>query len=315
MLAYIIDSLGAPGEIRGVPVPEPGEGQVRVRVQAAGVNPVDAFSAQGFMREMAEHRLPLIPGTDASGVVDAVGSGVVDVDPGDEVFGSAGKTYFGEGTYAEYAVMSAAAITRKPAKLSHAEAAALPTPGATALTLLDAAPVSAGRTVLVVGATGGVGSILVQLAAGHGATVIAVCRGENAEYARELGAAHVIDYTAGNTEEALAALRPGRISALLDTSGDKDLVTGLSTHLEPDGRVASCALGADEQTLTDRGLTAVNTMTMVTTAALTGMAEQIGQGRLRPPQLETLSLDQASAALDQALARHTRGKLILSMTG
>src|SRR2546422_509581 len=97
MQAYAVDGFGKTGSMRELPSPEPGEGQVRIEVRACGVNPVDVAVVQGYMKDMMEHRFPLIPGIDASGVVDAVGEGVAGHEAGDEVFGAVGKMYFGEG--------------------------------------------------------------------------------------------------------------------------------------------------------------------------------------------------------------------------
>jgi NADPH:quinone reductase len=140
-----------------------------------------------------EHRFPLVPGADASGTVEALGEGVTGWSIGEEVFGSVGKTSLGEGTLAELATMSTGTVARKPASLDHADAAAIPVAGVTALTMVEAASVSEGDVVMAIGATGGVGSYLVQLAGKRGARVLAVSSAANAEYARKLGATDVID--------------------------------------------------------------------------------------------------------------------------
>src|SRR5438876_8949155 len=123
MKAFAIDELGQPGSLHDLPVPEPGEGQVRIRVAVAGLNPFDNAVVQGYLKDRMEHRFPLVPGMDASGTVEAIGEGVEDWAVGDEVFGSVGKRYLGEGTLAELATMSAGTVARKPASLDHAAAA------------------------------------------------------------------------------------------------------------------------------------------------------------------------------------------------
>ena len=117
-----------------------------------------------------EHRFPLVPGMDASGTVEEVGENIEGYAVGDEVFGSVGKSYLGEGTLAEFTTVSGGTVTPKPSSLDHAVAAATPTAGVTALNTADALDLSEGQTVVVVGATGGVGSYLVQLAARPGRT-------------------------------------------------------------------------------------------------------------------------------------------------
>ena len=106
MRAFAFEELGGSGSIVEIPVPDPAEGQVRIRVAAAGLNPFDNAVALGYLKDQMEHRLPLIPGADASGTVEALGDGVTGWSIGDEVFGSAGKRYLGEGTFAEFATMS-----------------------------------------------------------------------------------------------------------------------------------------------------------------------------------------------------------------
>jgi NADPH:quinone reductase-like Zn-dependent oxidoreductase len=111
--AFALDSFGEPGSMRELPTPGPVDGQVLVRVCAAGVNPFDAYVAGGYAKDVLEHRFPLVPGHDAAGVVEAVGDGVEQPAVGDEVFGAVGKPYLGEGTYAEMATMSAATLWPK----------------------------------------------------------------------------------------------------------------------------------------------------------------------------------------------------------
>src|SRR5438874_12013738 len=114
MKAFAIDEFGRPGSVRDLPEPEPVHGEVRVRVAAAGLNPFDNAVLQGYLKDRMEHRFPLVPGMDASGTVDAVGEGVELWTADDEVFGSAGKMYLGEGTLAEYATVSAGTVARRP---------------------------------------------------------------------------------------------------------------------------------------------------------------------------------------------------------
>jgi NADPH:quinone reductase-like Zn-dependent oxidoreductase len=208
-------------------------------VRAAGVNPFDAYVAQGYVKDLMEHRFPLVLGHDAAGVVEEVGAGVEGLSVGDEVLGGVGKPHLGEGTYAELTTMSVGSLVAKPASLDFTQAAAVPLSGATALTLLDAVALGAGERLLVLGASGGVGSFLVQLAAQRGAQVVGVCSGPNVAYARDLGAADVIDYTTAEVGEALRSLHPDGVDAIVDLVGDRPALTALSEQLRPGGRVAS----------------------------------------------------------------------------
>jgi NADPH:quinone reductase len=314
MRAFALDSFGEPGSVRELPIPTPADGQVLVRVRAAGVNPFDAYVAQGYVKDLMEHRFPLVPGVDAAGVVEALGDGVDDLAVGDEVFGAVGKPYLGEGTYTEATTMSAAAVRRMPASLDFTQAAAVPLGGATALTLLDAAAVGAGQTVLVLGASGGVGSFLVQLAVERGARVVGVCSGRNLAYARGLGAADVIDYTAGGVADAVHARHSGGIDAIVDLVGDKAAVLALGEQLRPGGRVASAVGGADEEELAKRGIGAANVVTWLTSEQLAQLTRWLEDGTLRLPEIQALPLEEAADALGRIATRHTRGKLVLTVS-
>jgi NADPH2:quinone reductase len=263
MKALAIDELGQPGSLHDIPVPEPAEGQVRIRVAAAGLNPFDNAVVQGFLKDRMEHRFPLVPGMDASGTVEALGQGVEAWAVGDEVFGSVGKRYLGEGTLAEFATMSAGRVARKPASVDHTAAAAIPVAGVTALVMADALELSEGHVVVANGATGGVGSYFVQLASARGARVVAVCRGENADYARRLGATEVIDYTSGDVAEAIRSLFPEPLDAIADMHGDAETVARLAEPVRSGGHVASAVGAADPEALRGRGIEGTNVMGMV----------------------------------------------------
>jgi NADPH:quinone reductase len=313
MKAFAVDALEHAGSVRDLPVPEPGEGQVRIRVVAAGLNPFDGAVLQGYLRNRMEHRFPLVPGMDASGTVEALGEGVEALTVGDDVFGSVGKMVLGEGTLAEYVTMSAGTVARKPAPIEHTEAAAIPVAGVTALMMGDALELSEGHTVVAVGATGGVGSYFVQLAARRGAFVVAVCRGENGHYARRLGAADVIDYTAVDVAEAVRARHPDGIDAIADMHGDKEGVARLAEHVRSGGHVASAVGGADPEALADRGISATNVMGMVTTASLDELAGMLERGEITRPEIQTFRLADAEQALAAVGSGQVRGKIIVTL--
>lgn len=225
MRAFALESLGEPGSVRDLPDPEPKDGEVLVRIRAAGVNVFDAWVVLGAMKDAMEHRFPLVPGVEASGVVEATGAGVTAFTPGDEVYGVSVKPFLGEGTFAQLATFDAGGLSPKPRSVAHASAAALPHTALTALTVIDEIEPREGQVVLVVGATGGVGSSVTQLAASRGAKVIAVASAERADYARELGASETIDYTKGDLRDLVRAAHPGGVDALVDFSA-----TGQRSH-------------------------------------------------------------------------------------
>ena len=196
------------------------------------------------------------------------------------MFGSVGKMYLGEGTLAQFVTMSAGTVARKPSTLEHASAAAIPTAGVTALIMADALALAQGHTVVAVGATGGVGSYFVQLAARRGARVVAVCRGENAHYARRLGAADVVDYTIEDIGEAVRSRYPGGIDAVADMHGDKDGLARLPEQVRFGGDVASAVGAADAKALGDGGIETANVMGRVTTESLEALSGMLGAGEI-----------------------------------
>lgn len=311
MRAFAVDEFGATGSTRDVPEPEAGEGQVRVRIVAAGLNPFDASVVQGSVKDYMEHRFPLIPGMDGSGVVDAVGPGVEGLGVGDEVFGSVGKAFMGEGTLAELVAMTTGTIARKPAGLDHPSAAAIPVAGVTALQMVEAMAPGEGDVVVAVGATGGVGSYLVQLAAGRGARVVAVCSAANAAYARRLGAVDVVDYTAGDVAEAIGSRYPDGVHAIADMAGDGEGLASLTGRVRPGGRFVSAVGSADVEALAAKEITGTNMQGRVNTAALETLAGMLEQREIKDPEIRTLSLDQADEAMAAVASHHTRGKLVV----
>lgn len=310
MRAFALEEFGKPGSIVEVPVPEPFAGQVRVRIAAAGLNPFDVAVIQGYVKDHMEHRFPLIPGADASGTVDAVGEGVLDRSIGDEVFGSVGKRYQGEGTLAEYVTMSTATIARKPESVDGLQAAAIPVAGVTALTMVEAASISDGDVVVAIGATGGVGSFLVQLAANRGARVITVSSAANAVYARRLGASEIVDYAAGDVVETVRSLAPGGVDVIAEMHGSDDTAR-LAELVGPGGRVVSAVGGADVDALKAREIEATNVQGMVATEPLETLAGMLERGEIRIPEIRTSPLDDAAEALEQVGSGHTRGKVVV----
>jgi NADPH:quinone reductase-like Zn-dependent oxidoreductase len=311
MRAFALEELGAVGSVVEVPVPEPTEGQVRIRVAAAGLNPFDNAVIQGYLKDHMEHRFPLIPGSDASGTVEALGDGVTDWAIGAEVFGSVGKGYQGEGTLAELATMSTGTIARKPASVDHTDAAAIPVAGVTALTMVEAAAISEGGVVVAIGATGGVGSYLVKLAAARGARVIAISSAENADTARKLGASDVVDYAAGDVVETVRSLAPDGIDVIAELHGGDDTAR-LAELVRSGGRVVSAVGGADEETLKGRGIEAANVSGRVATGPLGTLVGMLERGEIVSPEIRNFTLEESSKAFEQVGSGHTRGKIVVT---
>lgn len=212
-------------ELREVPIPTPGDGEVLVEVRAASINPADWHLMTGLptmVRPFLGFRGPRqrTRGMDVAGVVHAVGAKVTHLSPGDEVLGTA------RGSFADYAVARADRLVPKPAGLEWVQAASLPLAGSAAVHAVRGAEVASGDRVLVIGAAGGIGSIVVQLAVAAGATVTGVCSTNKTDLVRSLGASRVIDYT----HEAL----DGVYDAIIDTAGGRALDL-LRAHLTATG--------------------------------------------------------------------------------
>jgi NADPH:quinone reductase-like Zn-dependent oxidoreductase len=309
--AYAIDQFGEAGSIHELPEPSPSEGQVRVRVEAASVNPVDVVMIAGAYKDMMEHRFPLVPGQDLGGTVDALGLGVDSLQVGDAVFGVHGKMVVGEGTYAQYTVASTATIARRPSGLDAAFGAALSLAGVSALQMVEAAEPRPGDVVLVIGAAGGIGSMAVQLLAAAGAHPIAVTRAANHDYVRALGASEVIDYSTQDAFETVRAAHPDGIAAVFDLVGNKEANSRLGEQVREGGHFLSMVGGADADALAAHGVTGTNVMTQATADKLERLSRSVEEGKLKRPEIRTFRLEDVDQALAEIKGRHVHGKLVI----
>ncbi|WP_285424680.1 zinc-dependent alcohol dehydrogenase family protein [Pseudomonas sp. efr-133-TYG-103a] len=224
MKAMVLNSFGGPAsfELCDVPKPVPQAGQVLVRVHATSVNPLDYQVRRGDYPDLVP--LPAITGHDVSGVVEAVGPGVTAFVPGDEVWYTP-QIFDGAGSYAEYHVAAESIIGKKPASLSHLEAASLSLVGGTAWeALVVRAALKAGESVLIHGGAGGVGHVAIQLAKAMGARVFTTVRQANAEFVRTAGADVIIDYEKEDYVDAVLRETSGHgVDVVFDTIGGNTL--------------------------------------------------------------------------------------------
>ena len=311
MRAIAEETFGGPIALMDLPSPEIGAGEVLIRVRAAGVNPFDWKVADGELKDQMKHSFPLILGFDAAGVIERVGADVTDLAEGDEVYGYLYKPEIGGGTYAEYVVAPATIVARKPVTVDFAEAAALPTPGLAAMDLVDAVDAREGETVLIVGATGGVGSYATQLAATGGAHVIATARRTNETLARELGAAETIDHTTEDLVEAVRMAHPGGIEAVIDLVSDREALGRISTLVTEGGRLASSVYAADVEGLLGRGIGGTNVSMQPDARRLGELSRLVDAGELAVRLDRTFPLESAPEALEQRRIGHVRGKIVL----
>ncbi|WP_309069170.1 NADPH:quinone reductase [Microbacterium sp.] len=260
MRAVIYSETGPSSVLRVVerPVPEPGEGEVRVRVVRAGVNPTDWKFRAGGMGPLAFDEIS--PGQDASGVIDAVGTGVTGLAVGDRVWTFLTQNGRPLGSATEYTVVPETQAIRLPESASFDLGASLGVPAVTAHRLLTTGPVMrlgpgalGGRTVLVQGGAGAVGNAAIQLAAWAGATVIAtVSSAEKAELARAAGAAHTVDYTTGDAAAAIRSFAPGGVDQIVEVAPAQN--TDLDREVAALGATIGIYAnnGGDEMTLSVR---------------------------------------------------------------
>jgi NADPH:quinone reductase-like Zn-dependent oxidoreductase len=305
------EKFGGPIALMDLPTPEIGAGEVLIRVRAAGVNPFDWKVADGELKDASEHRFPLILGFDAAGVVEQVGADVTELAEGDDVYGYLFKPVIGGGAYAEYVRAPVAIVARKPESVGFTKAAALPVPGLTAMDLVDAVDPGEGETVLIVGATGGVGSYAVQLAARRGARVIATARKANEAFARELGATETVDHTRKDLLNAVRMTHPGGIDAIIDVVSERDVLGRLAGLVKEGGRIASSVYAADVEDLAQRGIKATNVGVHPDARRLEELSRMVDAGELTVRLERTFPLERAPEALDESRTGHVRGKIVL----
>ncbi|MGB0100918.1 MAG: NAD(P)-dependent alcohol dehydrogenase [Nocardioides sp.] len=307
-------------QVREIAAPTPRPDEVLVRVRAVGVDrgtwhlmtglPYAARLAFGLRRP----KFPVL-GRDLAGVVEAVGRDVTGFAVGEEVMGTA------NGSYAELAVVPEARLARKPASLSFEEAAVLPVSGVTALQAVrDAGRVSAGDHVLVIGASGGVGSNAVQIAADLGAEVVGVASGAKADLVRSLGATHVLDY---DRDAIDAAGR--RYDVIIDLAGLRPIAQ-LRRALAPRGTLVIAGGEGGDRWLggTHRQLAALALSPFVAQRLTALLSKELGsdyaelarlvdRGSVRPSLERTYDLDEAAKAIEHLAAGHVRGKVALTV--
>ncbi len=305
MKAVYIEQFGGPEVLKYGDLPDPsaGPGQIVLDTHAASVNGADWKVRAG---SYGKGTFPMALGRDFSGVVSAVGAGVADLRVGDEVFGvlEAGR----EGAYAEKIAVGAAVVAKKPAALSHVDAAALALTGLTAIrSIEDTLKLKAGETILIQGGAGGVASFAIQLAKHLGARVISTTSVGNLDYVRGLGADEVIDYNAEDFTKVVSGC-----DAVFETVGG-DVATRSFAVLKPGGRAAFIASGQQPPKSERSDVTALRPAVARARAPLERIVELVQAGAVRPPDVTVYSLADAVEALRVSEARHFKGKLVFKV--
>jgi NADPH:quinone reductase-like Zn-dependent oxidoreductase len=303
MKAAYIEQHGGPEVLKYGDMPDPvaKAGEVVVDIVAASVNGADWKVREGKSGQLAH--FPYILGRDFSGVVSAVSEGVTDLRVGDEVFAvcDVGR----EGAYAEKIAIKASIVARKPASLSHVDAAALALAGLTAIcTVEDTLKLKAGETILIQGGAGGVAAFAIQLSKHLGARVITTASAANHDYLRAIGADEIIDYNAVDFTRAVK-----NCDAVFDTVGG-DVAQRSFAVLKPGGRAAFIASGPQAPKPERSDVVAFRPHVGRDRPHLERIAELVAIGAVRPPEVTRFKLSEAVAAHKVSQSRHFRGKLV-----
>jgi NADPH2:quinone reductase len=315
MRAIAIRKFGDTPELMDLPKPSPGAGEILVHLRAAGVNPFDWKVADGALEGKMPHTFPLILGVDGAGTVEEVGSGVTQFAVNDGVYGQFLHAPVGIGTYAEYVVApETLGISISPRGMYDDQAAAVPTPGMTALYALDQLGLAKRQTLLIMGASGGVGSFAVQLASNAGITTLTGSRGtQNRDYLHKLGSSRFYDSSSMTFLEELQRGYPDGVDAILDLAQRGPDFERTLAAVRPGGTVASTIGAATDEVLTPRGLRGLNLSLPPSRDLLDRLAKEFAAGRLRIPLDQKVPLASAPDAIAKSRAGAVRGKTVLTI--
>lgn len=307
MKAIRVHHFGGPEVLvyEDLPQPDPGPNEVLIRVEAAGVGPWDAWIRSG--KSALPQSLPLTLGSDFAGTVVGIGTSVVGLRVGDAVFGVTNPQF--TGAYAEFALASAAMVARKPHRLSFVQAAAVPVVAVTAWQMLfDHADVERGQRILVLGASGSVGAIVIQLAHRNGVYTIGATSFDDAERLRRLGADELVDIRDAAQLEKLSA-----VDAVIDVAGGDSQYVGI-TKLKRGGVIISAVSAPDAAMLSQQGATGRFFLVNTTTRCLEELTPLIEAGELEIRVGTVLPLHRAREAHEMldGLRPYARGKIVLT---
>jgi NADPH2:quinone reductase len=306
MKAAYIESPGGPETLHEgeLPDPHPGPGEVRLRNRAGGVGPWDVKAMSGRFGKLT---MPYIVGFEFAGTVDALGEGVSGVTMGDNVFG----TDWHAGSFAEYRIADPGAFALMPGSLSFAQAAALPVAGSTSLEgVVERLAIRAGESLVITAASGGVGTIAVQVAHNVGAHVVGVASSANRDYVLALGAREVVDYHDEDWPAQVRKWFPEGVDALFDCAGGDTLIRGFDT-VRDGGRAVGIVYGGPDAA--PRGIAFQRFSAASGRERMARIAEMADAGKLRVELAAELPLGRAREALELVAAGHTRGKVVVTI--
>ena len=310
MKAAVYDEFGGPEKVHTgtIDIPELKEGEVLVKIKAAGVNPVDYAVREGYLKDFLPQEFPTIPGWDVAGIIEDRGFSARRFNIGDEVYAYARRPLVKYGTFAEYIVIPESYLAERPKNISWEEAAGIPLVGLTAYqSMYDVGKLENGQTVLILGASGGVGSLGIQIAKAKGAQVIGVASEKNHSFMQELGADHTIDYKTEHVGEAAKKISPEGVDLIFDCADGETLQQSLSA-LKPGGKLVSI-LNRGENL--DKSIDFSYVFVEPNSSQLDHLREMANAGKLMVHVSKTYTLDEAAEALKQIQTLHTKGKIVI----
>jgi NADPH:quinone reductase len=299
MRAVVVREYGGKAEIVALPAPHVEPGHVLIKIAAAGMNPMDRSIASGVWKSVMAAKFPMILGFDVAGIVVDMGEGTTRFKIGESIMGQLLLPPVGAfGTYAEYVgVSERATLTRIPSGVDPPVAAAAPTAGMSAFGIFDSLSPLDEKTVLIVGAAGGVGSFVTQLAANAGATVVANVRQENVARMQSYGVAEIVDIGVP-LAELVAQSHPDGIDVLIDVANDADEFATLAALVRDGGSALTTRYVADVDALAAHGVTAINFQLAASSELLERVAEALATETITPPPIKLISLVHAPAAFN-----------------
>ncbi|PSL27667.1 NADP-dependent oxidoreductase [Chitinophaga ginsengisoli] len=315
MKAVAVPQFKGIPQVMELPKPQVKPGTILVRVAAAGINPFDWKLIDGILDGKMPHNFPMVLGVDGAGTVEAIGEGVTHFKQGDKIYGQFIHSPIGEGSYAEYVVVpEKAAISHAPTTISLVEAAAMPTAGMTALQLLERLGLKHEQTLLLVGATGGVGSFIVQLAHMQGIYVIATVSDEDgAERMKKLGAKETINYKKVSVEKEIKANYPSGVEGLIDLVSAGPVFKTMTSLVKVGGAALTTAFVADKEALKARNITGGNFETQGTPASLDTLADAVDSGALKVPVGMVISMEEVPEAIEASRKLKGKGKTVIKI--
>ena len=315
MKAVYINEFGSKDKLiytEDFPKPVVAEAEVLVRIKATSINPVDWKIREGLVRNRTPINFPAILGWDMAGIIEEVGFSVSRFKKGDEVFAYARRPVIEHGTYAEYISIPESYIALKPKSMTFEEASSVPLVGLTAYQALIKADLQSGMTLLILAATGGVGSIAIQLAKIFGATVIGLASSENSNYMKSLGTDMDLNYDKSDWVTEFNLKYPNKADIIFDCSGGETLQKSFNC-IKRGGSLISITTPPNSEKSTSVNFNHIYHFVEPNAVQLAELASYIDSGKLKTTINSVLQLKEAAKGHELSETKHIQGKIVLSI--